>query len=189
MARQKGSPTGRCQGCNHPERVRIEGFLAAGASIKGAAWKFAINSPRQPGLWLSCDKRELSKPRAKRSVAMITVRRSLPSRGRKTCSWTATLFFRSQLSYGLSGNAAIAAENAAIAFPAGRSGTDYSFGGSSRGSKTPITTTVHQFFPTGANRMARWTSLDRPFYKREKPPNDSRHGPHYSVFSGLSDRR
>ena len=124
MARQKGSPTGRCQGCNHPERVRIERFLAAGASIKGAARKFAINSPRQPGLWLSCDKRELSKPRAKRSVAMITVRRSLPSRGRKTCSWTATLFFRSQLSYGLSGNAAIAAENAAIAFPAGRSGTD-----------------------------------------------------------------
>ena len=43
MARQKGSPTGRCQGCNHPERVRIERFLAAGASIKGAARKFAIN--------------------------------------------------------------------------------------------------------------------------------------------------
>src|SRR5215471_15235923 len=43
MARQKGSPTGRCQGSNHPERVRIERFLAAGASIKGAARKFAIN--------------------------------------------------------------------------------------------------------------------------------------------------
>src|SRR5262250_853660 len=43
MARQKGSPTGRCQGCNHPERVRIERCLAAGASIKGAARKFAIN--------------------------------------------------------------------------------------------------------------------------------------------------
>jgi hypothetical protein len=43
MARQKGSTTGRCQGCNHPERVRIERFLAAGASIKGAARKFAIN--------------------------------------------------------------------------------------------------------------------------------------------------
>ena len=43
MARQKGSRTGRCQGCNHPERVRIERLLAAGASIKGAARKFAID--------------------------------------------------------------------------------------------------------------------------------------------------
>src|SRR6201993_5212079 len=43
MARQKGSPTGRCQGCNHPERVRIERFLAAGASIKAAARKFDID--------------------------------------------------------------------------------------------------------------------------------------------------
>src|SRR5689334_2008609 len=43
MARRKGSPTGRCQGCNHPERVRIERFLAAGASIKGAARKFDID--------------------------------------------------------------------------------------------------------------------------------------------------
>src|SRR5689334_24741546 len=43
MARQKGSLSGRCLGCNHPERVRIERFLAAGASIKGAARKFAIN--------------------------------------------------------------------------------------------------------------------------------------------------
>jgi hypothetical protein len=43
MARQKGSRTGRCQGCNHVERVRIERFLAAGASIKGAARKFAID--------------------------------------------------------------------------------------------------------------------------------------------------
>src|SRR5215472_4121799 len=38
----------------------------------------------------------------------------------------------------------IAAENAAIAFPAGLSGTHYFFGGSSRGSKTPITTTVRR---------------------------------------------
>src|SRR5207237_8167814 len=29
MARQKGSRTGRCQGCNHLERVRIERLLAA----------------------------------------------------------------------------------------------------------------------------------------------------------------
>jgi hypothetical protein len=43
MARQKGSRTGRCQGCKHPERVRIERLLAAGASIKGAARKFAID--------------------------------------------------------------------------------------------------------------------------------------------------
>ena len=42
MARRKGAPTGRCQGCNQPERVRIERFLAAGASIKGAARKFDI---------------------------------------------------------------------------------------------------------------------------------------------------
>jgi hypothetical protein len=43
MAGRKGTPTGRCQGCNHPERVRIERFLAAGASIKGAARKFDID--------------------------------------------------------------------------------------------------------------------------------------------------
>jgi len=43
MARQKGSRTGRCQGCNHLERVRIERLLAAGASLKGAAQKFAID--------------------------------------------------------------------------------------------------------------------------------------------------
>jgi hypothetical protein len=43
MPRPKGSRTGRCQGCNHVERVRIERFLAAGASIKGAARKFAID--------------------------------------------------------------------------------------------------------------------------------------------------
>jgi hypothetical protein len=43
MARPKGSRTGRCQGCNHVERVRVERFLAAGASIKGAARKFAID--------------------------------------------------------------------------------------------------------------------------------------------------
>src|SRR5262249_5195922 len=43
MARPKGARTGRCQGCNHVERVRVERFLAAGASIKGAARKFAID--------------------------------------------------------------------------------------------------------------------------------------------------
>jgi hypothetical protein len=44
MARQKGSLRGRCQGCNYPERVRIERFLAAGASIKGAVRKFSIDT-------------------------------------------------------------------------------------------------------------------------------------------------
>jgi hypothetical protein len=43
MARQKASRTGRCQGCKHPQRVRIERLLADGASIKGAARKFAID--------------------------------------------------------------------------------------------------------------------------------------------------
>src|SRR3954454_10633472 len=43
MAGRKGSPTGRCQGCNHSERVRIERLLAAGGSIKGAARKVAID--------------------------------------------------------------------------------------------------------------------------------------------------
>jgi len=43
MTGRKGSQTGRCEGRNHPERVRIERFLAAGASIKGAARKFDID--------------------------------------------------------------------------------------------------------------------------------------------------
>ena len=43
MARQKGSRTGRCQGCNHLERQRIERLLAAGGSIKGTARKFEID--------------------------------------------------------------------------------------------------------------------------------------------------
>src|SRR5215472_13402526 len=43
MARQKGSRTGRCQGCNHLERVRIERLLSAGASIKTTARKFEID--------------------------------------------------------------------------------------------------------------------------------------------------
>src|SRR5262245_41233292 len=51
MARPKGSRTGRCRGCNHVERVRIERFLAAGASIKGAARKFAIDYPSLRRHW------------------------------------------------------------------------------------------------------------------------------------------
>ena len=49
MARPKSSRTGRCQGCNHLERVRIERLLAAGASIKAAARKFAIDYRIAPG--------------------------------------------------------------------------------------------------------------------------------------------
>jgi hypothetical protein len=40
MAKPKAAPSGRCQGTLS---VRIERFLSASASIKGAAWKFAIN--------------------------------------------------------------------------------------------------------------------------------------------------
>src|SRR5262249_9295026 len=43
MAREKGSRTGRCHGCKHLERARIERLLAAGASIKGTARKFEID--------------------------------------------------------------------------------------------------------------------------------------------------
>jgi hypothetical protein len=43
MGRERGSRTGRCQGCQHLERARIERLLAAGASIKGTARKFAID--------------------------------------------------------------------------------------------------------------------------------------------------
>ena len=43
MAEQKRSSNDRCQGCNHLERVRIERLLAAGASVKAAAGKFAID--------------------------------------------------------------------------------------------------------------------------------------------------
>jgi hypothetical protein len=53
MARQKGSRTGRCQGCNHVERVRIERLLAAGASIKGTARKFEIDYHAQRRHWIN----------------------------------------------------------------------------------------------------------------------------------------
>src|SRR5215470_9666566 len=43
MAGRKGSSPGRCQGCNHSERVRIERFLVAGASINGTARKFDVD--------------------------------------------------------------------------------------------------------------------------------------------------
>src|ERR1700740_2232445 len=43
MLRQKGSRSGRCQGLNPLDRVRIERLLASGGSIKGAARKFDID--------------------------------------------------------------------------------------------------------------------------------------------------
>ena len=54
MARQKGSRTGRCQGCNHLERVRIGRLLAAGASIKGSAQNSRSTirpAPGQAAFW------------------------------------------------------------------------------------------------------------------------------------------
>src|SRR5499427_3165665 len=53
MRRQKGSRTGRCQGCNHVERVRIERLLAAGGSIKGTARKFAIDHHALRRHWIN----------------------------------------------------------------------------------------------------------------------------------------
>src|SRR5215468_7938890 len=53
MARQKGSRTGRCQGCKHLERVRIERLLAAGASIKGTAGKFEIDHHALRRHWIN----------------------------------------------------------------------------------------------------------------------------------------
>src|SRR5438874_4197574 len=53
MARQRGSRTGRCQGCSHLERVRIERLLAAGASIKGTARKFEIDHHALRRHWIN----------------------------------------------------------------------------------------------------------------------------------------
>src|SRR5438132_13135692 len=53
MGREKGSRTGRCQGCKHLERLRIERLLAAGASIKGAARKFAIDYHAARRHWIN----------------------------------------------------------------------------------------------------------------------------------------
>jgi hypothetical protein len=53
MGRERGSRTGRCQGCKHLERARIERLLAAGASIKGTARKFAIDSHALRRHWIN----------------------------------------------------------------------------------------------------------------------------------------
>ena len=52
MARRKGSWTGRRQGCNHVERVRIERLLAGG-SIKGTARKFEIDHHALRRHWIN----------------------------------------------------------------------------------------------------------------------------------------
>ena len=53
MGRERGSRTGRCQGCKHLERARIERLLAAGASIKGTARKFAIDHHALRRHWIN----------------------------------------------------------------------------------------------------------------------------------------
>src|SRR5215470_18669835 len=53
MGREKGFRTGRCQGGNHLERARIERLLAAGASIKGTARKFAIDHHALRRHWIN----------------------------------------------------------------------------------------------------------------------------------------
>src|SRR5262249_49424872 len=67
MARRKGSRTRRCQGCNHVERVRIERFLAAGASIKGAARKFAIDYHALRRHWRKRERRTSQAPERPRT--------------------------------------------------------------------------------------------------------------------------
>src|SRR5262245_29898763 len=52
MGREKGSRTGRCQGCKHLERVRIERLLAGG-SIKGTARKFEIDHHALRRHWIN----------------------------------------------------------------------------------------------------------------------------------------
>jgi DNA invertase Pin-like site-specific DNA recombinase len=68
MARQKGSRTGLCQGCNHLERQRIERLLAAGAAIKATARKFEIDYHALRRHWtiMSHRKRERHTSRAAR---------------------------------------------------------------------------------------------------------------------------
>ncbi len=53
MGRERGSRTGRCQGCKHLERARIERLLAAGASIKGTARKFEIDHHALRRHWIN----------------------------------------------------------------------------------------------------------------------------------------
>ena len=50
---RKGFSDRTLSGCNHPERVRISGCSAAGASTKGAAQKFAIDYHALPRHWIN----------------------------------------------------------------------------------------------------------------------------------------
>jgi hypothetical protein len=52
MAARQGGRTGRCQGCAHRERVRIERALAAGASLRATAKKFEISYHSLRRHWL-----------------------------------------------------------------------------------------------------------------------------------------
>src|SRR5260370_9157698 len=53
MGRERGSRTGRCQGCKHLERAPLERLLAAGASIKGTARKFEIDHHALRRHWIN----------------------------------------------------------------------------------------------------------------------------------------
>ncbi len=52
MSHRKGVRTGKCQGCAHRERTRIERSLAAGASLRATAKKFAISYHSLRRHWL-----------------------------------------------------------------------------------------------------------------------------------------
>lgn len=52
MPRRKGVRTGKCQGCAHRERTRVERALAAGASLRATAKKFEISYHSLRRHWL-----------------------------------------------------------------------------------------------------------------------------------------
>ena len=52
MSHRKGVRTGKCQGCAQRERTRIERALAAGASLRATAAKFAISYHSLRRHWL-----------------------------------------------------------------------------------------------------------------------------------------
>ena len=47
MAREKGSRTGRCRGCNHPERVRIERLLEQAVPLLAPGAELAVELDEQ----------------------------------------------------------------------------------------------------------------------------------------------
>ena len=53
MAARKGARTGKCHGCTHGDRQRIERALSAGAGLKATARKFAISYDSLRRHWLN----------------------------------------------------------------------------------------------------------------------------------------